>query len=70
MIKKAVDDAAAVGQALHNQIELDEQLHKGERKRRLATRSALRRQLPGNIFVQFLAGPSELREGAFGRFGF
>jgi hypothetical protein len=66
-IKKAVDDAAAVGgrQTVHNQIELDEQLHKGESKRRLATRSALRRQLPGNIFVQFLTGPSELPEGAF-----
>jgi len=30
------------------------------------TRTALRRQLPSNIFVQFLAGPDDLREGAFG----
>ncbi len=30
-------------------------------------RKDLRRQLPSNIFVQFLAGPEDLREGAFGR---
>jgi len=29
-------------------------------------RTSLRRQLPSNIFVQFLAGPDDLREGAFG----
>jgi uncharacterized protein YjbI with pentapeptide repeats len=29
-------------------------------------RNGLRRQLPSNIFVQFLAGPKELREGKFG----
>jgi hypothetical protein len=28
-----------------------------------ATRLGLRRQLPSNIFVQFLAGPSDIREG-------
>jgi uncharacterized protein YjbI with pentapeptide repeats len=31
-------------------------------------REGLRGQLPSNIFVQFLAGPKELREGWFGRF--
>jgi uncharacterized protein YjbI with pentapeptide repeats len=30
-------------------------------------RKDLRRQLPSNIFVQFLAGPEDLREGWFGR---
>ena len=30
-------------------------------------RSALTRQLPSNIFVQFLGGPDEIRKGAFGR---
>jgi uncharacterized protein YjbI with pentapeptide repeats len=30
------------------------------------TREALRGQLPSNIFVQFLAGPRDLREGWFG----
>ena len=32
-----------------------------------ALREGLRSQLPSNIFVQFLAGPRELREGWFGR---
>jgi hypothetical protein len=31
------------------------------------TRLGLRRQLPSNIFVQFLAGPSDIREGSLGR---
>ena len=31
-----------------------------------ATRLGLRRQLPSNIFVQFLAGPSDIREGGLG----
>ena len=29
-------------------------------------RAGLRRQLPSNIFVQFLAGPLDIRESAFG----
>ena len=37
-----------------------------EAERRKATRDKLRRQLPSNIFIQFLAGPSDLRESAFG----
>jgi pentapeptide repeat protein len=47
-------------QALYEQI-------KGQTERRKATRDKLRRQLPSNIFIQFLAGPSDLRNGAFGR---
>jgi hypothetical protein len=47
-------------QALYEQIE-------GETERRKATRDKLRRQLPSNIFIQFLAGPSDLRNSAFGR---
>jgi Pentapeptide repeats (8 copies) len=31
-----------------------------------AARLGLRRQLPSNIFVQFLAGPSDIREGGLG----
>ncbi len=31
-----------------------------------AVRDNLRRQLPSNIFVQFLAGPADVRESAFG----
>ena len=38
----------------------------GEAERRKATRDKLRRQLPSNIFIQFLAGPTDLRESAFG----
>lgn len=30
------------------------------------TRLGLRRQLPSNVFVQFLAGPSDIREGGLG----
>jgi hypothetical protein len=30
------------------------------------TREGLRRQLPSNIFVQFLAGPSDIRKGGLG----
>ena len=40
---------------LYEQIPHDEKIREG-----------LRRQLPSNIFVQFLAGPREFREGAFG----
>ena len=29
-------------------------------------RTQLRRQLPSNIFVQFLAGPREIRDGVMG----
>jgi hypothetical protein len=32
------------------------------------TRDAFRRQLPSNIFVQFLAGPRDIREGLLGLF--
>ena len=31
-----------------------------------AVRDGLRRQLPSNIFIQFLAGPADIRESAFG----
>jgi len=41
---------------LYEQIPNDEKIREG-----------LRRQLPSNIFVQFLAGPREFRDGAFGR---
>src|SRR4051812_15116918 len=41
-------------------IELEAQIHYPE------TRARLRRQLPSNIFVQFLAGPRDTREGIFG----
>ena len=31
-------------------------------------RTQLRRQLPSNVFVQFLAGPTEVRDGLIGLF--
>ena len=40
--------------------ELEAQIHYPE------TRARLRRQLPSNIFVQFLAGPRDVRYGVFG----
>ena len=41
-------------------VQLQEQIAEGEK------RAQLRRQLPSNIFVQFLAGPREVREGVVG----
>ena len=34
----------------------------------IANQEMLRRQLPANAFVQFLAGPSEVRDGMIGVF--
>ena len=48
------DKAKRYHQALHRQIEDD------------AIRNGLRRQLPSNVFVQFLAGAPETRGGPFG----
>jgi tetratricopeptide (TPR) repeat protein len=39
----------------------------GDSDRNSSIRDGLRRQLPSNIFVQFLAGPSEIRDSGFGR---
>ena len=43
----------------------DERIKKRNEKRK-EQRDKLRLQLPSNIFIQFLAGPSGLREGSFG----
>src|SRR5271166_254 len=50
------DKAKRFDQALRDQI--------GDEN--AAVRDSLRRQLPSNIFVQFLAGPTDIRESAFG----
>jgi uncharacterized protein YjbI with pentapeptide repeats len=42
--------------------ELERQIERGD----ASTGERLRRQLPSNIFVQFLAGPSEIRNGLMG----
>src|SRR6516165_3864948 len=57
------DKAKRYHQALYAQIE---DVSGGETERRKATRDKVRRQLPSNIFIQFLAGPSDLRKSAFG----
>jgi uncharacterized protein YjbI with pentapeptide repeats len=41
-------------------------LHESGRNVTEKARENLRWQLPSNVFIQFLAGPSDLREGAFG----
>ena len=48
---------------LGDQFAADPSLHPRASK----IRSFWRRQLPSNIFVQFLGGPSEIRKGAFGQ---
>jgi uncharacterized protein YjbI with pentapeptide repeats len=42
-------------------------LHDPKRNVASATRESLQWQLPSNIFIQFLAGPREIRGGLFGR---
>src|SRR5271166_6893428 len=60
------DKAKRFHQALCEQIGDKDGLSKEELERRKATRDGLRRQLPSNIFVQFLAGPADIRGGLFG----
>jgi uncharacterized protein YjbI with pentapeptide repeats len=60
------DKAKRFDQALRNQIGDAAGLLDEELKRRKDLRDGLRRQLPSNIFIQFLAGPSDIRENAFG----
>ncbi len=59
------DKASQFHNRLKEQIpELEEEIP-SEQNRKI--REGLRRQLPSNIFVQFLAGPEDLRGGWFGR---
>jgi hypothetical protein len=60
------DKAKRFHQALYRQIGDNKTLPTEARGRNAAIRAALRRQLPSNIFVQFLAGPSDVRDSAFG----
>ena len=44
---------------------LDQALHDADRRReRHGLATSLRRQLPSNIFIQFLAGPADVRDSA------
>jgi uncharacterized protein YjbI with pentapeptide repeats len=60
------DKAKRFDQALHDQIGEEDGHLEEEVARRAKIRTGLRRQLPSNIFVQFLAGPRDLRASAFG----
>jgi hypothetical protein len=60
------DKAKRFHQALDDQIPIINGMADGERDRRAALRAGLRRQLPSRIFVQFLAGPYDIRVGPFG----
>jgi uncharacterized protein YjbI with pentapeptide repeats len=60
------DKAKRFDEELYKQMGEGEGLTEGESESRKDIRDGLRRQLPSNIFVQFLAGPEDLRESAFG----
>jgi len=60
------DKARGFHQVLHDQISDDEVVPKEFQQRNAVIRAGLRRQLPSNIFVQFLAGPRDVRESPFG----
>jgi uncharacterized protein YjbI with pentapeptide repeats len=60
------DKAKRFDQVLYAQMGEPSGLSSEESTRRGMIRAGLRRQLPSNIFVQFLAGPTEVRRGIFG----
>jgi hypothetical protein len=60
------DKAKRYHQALHEQMGDRSDLSKQQVEKRQAKRDGLRRQLPSNIFIQFLAGPADIRTGLFG----
>ncbi len=60
------DKAKRFHQALHDQIGDDDDKAKERPPGRAAIRAGLQRQLPSNIFVQFLAGPPDIRASLFG----
>ena len=60
------DKAKRYHQALYDQIGDKDGLSEQASKKRKSIRDGLRRQLPSNIFVQFLVGPADLRRSAFG----
>ena len=60
------DKAKRFHQVLHDQISDNKAVPKEIQLRNAAIRAGLRRQLPSNIFVQFLAGPRDVRESPFG----
>jgi uncharacterized protein YjbI with pentapeptide repeats len=60
------DKAKRYNAVMREQIGDEDGLLPGESERRKAVRDELRRQLPSNIFIQFLAGPADIRDSWFG----
>jgi uncharacterized protein YjbI with pentapeptide repeats len=60
------DKAKRYDTVMRNQIGDEDGLAPGELERRGAIRDGLRWQLPSNIFIQFLAGPADVRDSWFG----
>ena len=60
------DKAKTFHQALHEQVGDKDDGPKAGPASRAAIRAGLQRQLPSNIFVQFLAGPPDIRASLFG----
>ncbi len=61
------DKAKRFHAALYAQIGEAPGMSEEEKQTRKRVRDGLRGQLPSNVFVQFLAGPPEMRAGLFGR---
>src|SRR4051794_15156297 len=57
--------ALLADKAKHFHVQLRKQINIGQSADAHEVREGLRRQLPINIFVQFLAGPSDIRESPF-----
>jgi hypothetical protein len=60
------DKARNYDRTIYDQMGDKDGLSEEELDERKAKRDGLRRQLPSNIFIQFLAGPSDVRESGFG----
>jgi uncharacterized protein YjbI with pentapeptide repeats len=60
------DKAKTFHRVLHEQIGDKDTVPKESAAGRAAIRAGLQRQLPSNIFVQFLAGPPDIRASLFG----
>ena len=60
------DKARNYDHTLYDQMGDKDGLSEDELNKRKAKRDGLRRQLPSNIFIQFVAGPSDVRESGFG----
>jgi hypothetical protein len=60
------DKAKRYDAVMREQIYDQDGLSTGESQHRKVIRDELRRQLPSNIFIQFIAGPADIRDSWFG----